>query len=287
MLLEEPIFLPCLQREPRVSHSQCFCGGVCICDKCRVALSSCNWHLVWEIKLKWSPVKFVVIEDGCNDDDFHLWVSRCFVKVHFNTITWFCCCCYFSYISGLPVMKRILLFFILAAAVMYGILHGNLWRNNLYWYGDVLFTCADTLMAMWEMWLWAAVSLNSCLLVINRSHYYSVCFEVVGLLLLWVFCLFGFCEFFCFIVLREWMWLFCPFPPFSCVAVKPSSQFEPGWLERSGPWRQWAPLNFVKIGAQVRREILFVYVVCPCLPQPDVCLVLACSFRCLINDVQV
>ncbi|XP_061222582.1 type 2 lactosamine alpha-2,3-sialyltransferase isoform X4 [Neopsephotus bourkii] len=30
-------------------------------------------------------------------------------------------------------MKRILLFFILAAAVMYGILHGNLWRNNLYW----------------------------------------------------------------------------------------------------------------------------------------------------------
>ncbi|XP_035396927.1 type 2 lactosamine alpha-2,3-sialyltransferase isoform X5 [Cygnus atratus] len=35
--------------------------------------------------------------------------------------------------SGLPVMKRILLFFILAAAVMYGILHGNLWRNNLYW----------------------------------------------------------------------------------------------------------------------------------------------------------
>ncbi|KAM6288592.1 type 2 lactosamine alpha-2,3-sialyltransferase isoform 1-T1 [Spheniscus humboldti] len=34
---------------------------------------------------------------------------------------------------GLPVMKRILLFFILAAAVMYGILHGNLWRNNLYW----------------------------------------------------------------------------------------------------------------------------------------------------------
>lgn len=35
-------------------------------------------------------------------------------------------------------MKRILLFFILAAAVMYGILHGNLWRNNLYWYGDTL-----------------------------------------------------------------------------------------------------------------------------------------------------
>ncbi|XP_064323229.1 type 2 lactosamine alpha-2,3-sialyltransferase isoform X1 [Phalacrocorax carbo] len=34
---------------------------------------------------------------------------------------------------GLPVMKRILLFFILAAAVMYVILHGNLWRNNLYW----------------------------------------------------------------------------------------------------------------------------------------------------------
>ncbi|XP_063206515.1 type 2 lactosamine alpha-2,3-sialyltransferase isoform X3 [Chroicocephalus ridibundus] len=34
---------------------------------------------------------------------------------------------------GLPVMRRILLFFILAAAVMYGILHGNLWRNNLYW----------------------------------------------------------------------------------------------------------------------------------------------------------
>ncbi|NXC96160.1 SIA10 sialyltransferase, partial [Certhia familiaris] len=30
-------------------------------------------------------------------------------------------------------MKRILLFFILAAAVMYGILHGNLWRNNFYW----------------------------------------------------------------------------------------------------------------------------------------------------------
>ncbi|XP_054240116.1 type 2 lactosamine alpha-2,3-sialyltransferase [Indicator indicator] len=30
-------------------------------------------------------------------------------------------------------MKRILLCFILAAAVMYGILHGNLWRNNLYW----------------------------------------------------------------------------------------------------------------------------------------------------------
>ncbi|XP_075622597.1 type 2 lactosamine alpha-2,3-sialyltransferase isoform X1 [Balearica regulorum gibbericeps] len=30
-------------------------------------------------------------------------------------------------------MKRILLVFILAAAVMYGILHGNLWRNNLYW----------------------------------------------------------------------------------------------------------------------------------------------------------
>ncbi|XP_052521230.1 type 2 lactosamine alpha-2,3-sialyltransferase isoform X1 [Tympanuchus pallidicinctus] len=35
--------------------------------------------------------------------------------------------------EGLPVMKRILLFFILAAAVMYGILHGNLWRNNFYW----------------------------------------------------------------------------------------------------------------------------------------------------------
>ncbi|KAM6418403.1 type 2 lactosamine alpha-2,3-sialyltransferase isoform 4-T4 [Pluvialis apricaria] len=35
--------------------------------------------------------------------------------------------------AGLPVMKRILLVFILAAAVMYGILHGNLWRNNLYW----------------------------------------------------------------------------------------------------------------------------------------------------------
>ncbi|XP_068016761.1 type 2 lactosamine alpha-2,3-sialyltransferase isoform X2 [Melanerpes formicivorus] len=35
--------------------------------------------------------------------------------------------------NGLPVMKRILLCFILAAAVMYGILHGNLWRNNLYW----------------------------------------------------------------------------------------------------------------------------------------------------------
>ncbi|XP_021255339.1 type 2 lactosamine alpha-2,3-sialyltransferase isoform X4 [Numida meleagris] len=35
--------------------------------------------------------------------------------------------------AGLPVMKRILLFFILAAAVMYGILHGNLWRNNFYW----------------------------------------------------------------------------------------------------------------------------------------------------------
>ncbi|KAM6386686.1 type 2 lactosamine alpha-2,3-sialyltransferase isoform 5-T9 [Alca torda] len=35
--------------------------------------------------------------------------------------------------GSLPVMKRILLFFILAAAVMYGILHGNLWRNNLYW----------------------------------------------------------------------------------------------------------------------------------------------------------
>ncbi|NWW83806.1 SIA10 sialyltransferase, partial [Rhynochetos jubatus] len=33
-------------------------------------------------------------------------------------------------------MKRILLFFILAAALMYGILHGNLWRNNLNWYGD-------------------------------------------------------------------------------------------------------------------------------------------------------
>lgn len=36
-------------------------------------------------------------------------------------------------------MKRILLVFILAAAVMYGILHGNLWRNNFYWYGDALF----------------------------------------------------------------------------------------------------------------------------------------------------
>ncbi|XP_041887068.1 type 2 lactosamine alpha-2,3-sialyltransferase isoform X1 [Corvus kubaryi] len=35
--------------------------------------------------------------------------------------------------TGLSVMKRILLVFILAAAVMYGILHGNLWRNNLYW----------------------------------------------------------------------------------------------------------------------------------------------------------
>ncbi|XP_015732181.1 type 2 lactosamine alpha-2,3-sialyltransferase isoform X7 [Coturnix japonica] len=35
--------------------------------------------------------------------------------------------------SSLSVMKRILLFFILAAAVMYGILHGNLWRNNFYW----------------------------------------------------------------------------------------------------------------------------------------------------------
>ncbi|XP_005420584.2 type 2 lactosamine alpha-2,3-sialyltransferase isoform X3 [Geospiza fortis] len=34
---------------------------------------------------------------------------------------------------GLLVMKRILLVFILAAAVMYGILHGNLWRNNFYW----------------------------------------------------------------------------------------------------------------------------------------------------------
>ncbi|XP_041887080.1 type 2 lactosamine alpha-2,3-sialyltransferase isoform X6 [Corvus kubaryi] len=34
---------------------------------------------------------------------------------------------------SLSVMKRILLVFILAAAVMYGILHGNLWRNNLYW----------------------------------------------------------------------------------------------------------------------------------------------------------
>ena len=46
-------------------------------------------------------------------------------------------------------MKRILLFFILAAAVMYGILHGNLWRNNLYWYGDALFTySANTLMAV-------------------------------------------------------------------------------------------------------------------------------------------
>lgn len=144
-----------------------------MCDKCRAALNSWHWHLVWGIKLEWSPVKFVVIEDGCNDDDFHLWVSRCFIKVNFNTITW-CCCC-FSYISGLPVMKRILLFFILAAAVMYGILHGNLWRNNLYWYDDALFTCADTLMAMWEMWLWAAVSLNSCLLDINRSHYHSLC----------------------------------------------------------------------------------------------------------------
>uniref|UniRef100_A0A674HRB6 Type 2 lactosamine alpha-2,3-sialyltransferase n=1 Tax=Taeniopygia guttata TaxID=59729 RepID=A0A674HRB6_TAEGU len=30
-------------------------------------------------------------------------------------------------------MKRIILVFILAAAVMYGILHGNLWRNNFYW----------------------------------------------------------------------------------------------------------------------------------------------------------
>lgn len=46
-------------------------------------------------------------------------------------------------------MKRILLFFILAAAVMYGILHGNLWRNNFYWYGDTLFTySANTLMAV-------------------------------------------------------------------------------------------------------------------------------------------
>lgn len=51
-------------------------------------------------------------------------------------------------------MKRILLVFILAAAVMYGILHGNLWRNNLYWYGDALFAfSADTLMAEREMWL--------------------------------------------------------------------------------------------------------------------------------------
>ncbi|XP_072780856.1 type 2 lactosamine alpha-2,3-sialyltransferase isoform X3 [Taeniopygia guttata] len=33
----------------------------------------------------------------------------------------------------LSVMKRIILVFILAAAVMYGILHGNLWRNNFYW----------------------------------------------------------------------------------------------------------------------------------------------------------
>ncbi|XP_031469018.1 type 2 lactosamine alpha-2,3-sialyltransferase isoform X2 [Phasianus colchicus] len=35
--------------------------------------------------------------------------------------------------AGLPVMKRILLFFILAAVVMYLILLGNLWRNNFYW----------------------------------------------------------------------------------------------------------------------------------------------------------
>lgn len=28
-----------------------------------------------------------------------------------------------------------------------------------------------------------------------------------------------------------------------------------------------------------------MYVVCPCLPEPNVCLVLSCSFRCLINDV--
>lgn len=42
-------------------------------------------------------------------------------------------------------MKRIILVFILAAAVMYGILHGNLWRNNFYWYGDALFIqSADT-----------------------------------------------------------------------------------------------------------------------------------------------
>lgn len=46
-------------------------------------------------------------------------------------------------------MKRILLVFILAAAVMYGILHGNLWRNNLYWYGDALFNySANALMAV-------------------------------------------------------------------------------------------------------------------------------------------
>lgn len=101
-------------------------------------------------------------------------------------------------------MKRILLFFILAAAVMYGILHGNLWRNNLYWYGDALFAySANTLMAVWEMWLWAAVSLNSCSLVINRSDYYSVClFWGCGVVVVGFFvCLLGFCGFFfvCFI----------------------------------------------------------------------------------------
>lgn len=47
-------------------------------------------------------------------------------------------------------MKRILLFFILAAAVMYGILHGNLWRNNLYWYGDALFLLVQTPSWLYE-----------------------------------------------------------------------------------------------------------------------------------------
>lgn len=43
--------------------------------------------------------------------------------------------------------------------------------------------------------------------------------------------------------------------PFSLVTFKPSSQFEPGCMERSGPQRQGPPLSFMKIGVQVRRYI--------------------------------
>lgn len=70
-----------------------------------------------------------------------LWVSRCFREslCIISSSVSVSCFVFFFYISGLLVMKRILLVFILAAAVMYGILHGNLWRNNFYWYGDALF----------------------------------------------------------------------------------------------------------------------------------------------------
>lgn len=96
--------------------------------------------------------------------------------------------------------------------------------------------------------------LNSCLLVINRSDYYSVC----------LFC--------------GWFFLYCEgmnvivvsCRPFSLVTFKPSSQFEPGCVERSGPQRQGAPLSFMKIAVQVRRDILFTCLMSMSSPTPCV-----------------